>query len=233
MSAADEKRAAGVKALDYVTEGTVIGLGTGSTAEEFVKALGAKVADGFQITGVPTSEKTAELATSLSIPLTTLEKAGHLALTVDGADEADPQMRLIKGGGGALLREKIVAAASDAMVVIVDSGKQVGTLGAFPLPVEIVPFGAGVTADKIKAGIAAFGPGGEIDVTWRKAADGSLFLTDGGHYIVDCAFGRIDDVEGLAGFLSTLPGVVDHGLFIGLASALIVGRGTETEVIGA
>ena len=233
MSAAQEKVVAGLKALDFITEGTIIGLGTGSTAEEFVKGLGAKVAEGFKITGVPTSEKTAELATSLNIPLTTLEEAGHLAVTVDGADEADPQMRLIKGGGGALLREKIVAAASDAMVVIVDSGKQVETLGAFPLPIEIVPFGAGVTADKIKAAIPAFGPGGDIAVSYRKNADGGLFLTDGGHYIVDCSFGRIGDVEGLASFLSTLPGVVDHGLFLGLASTLIVGRGGDTEIIQA
>lgn len=231
MTADIEKKAAALRALDLVEDGMKLGIGTGSTADHFTRGLGEKVAAGLNVIGVPTSEATAKLAASLNIPLSTLEEVGSLDLTVDGADEADASFRLIKGGGGALLREKIVARASAKMAVIVDSSKLVPALGAFKLPVEIVPFGAGATKDQIKQGAAEFGTASPLPCSWRKSDDDSLFITDGGHYILDCAFGEIRDAEGLARFLLTLPGVVETGLFLGLATEIIVARGTETEIL--
>ncbi len=231
MSADQEKKAAALRALDLVEDGMKVGIGTGSTADHFTRGLGEKVAAGFKVVGVPTSEATATLAKSLNIPLTTLDEAGTLDLTVDGADEADSSFRLIKGGGGALLREKIVARASKRMAVIVDSSKLVPTLGAFKLPVEIVPFGADITRTQIEKGAAEFGTAQPLTVSWRKRDNGDLFLTDGGHYILDCAFEEIRDAEGLTRFLLTLPGVVETGLFLGLATEIIVARGDETEIL--
>ncbi len=231
MSADDEKRAAGRRALDFVADGMVIGLGTGSTAAHFVDAVGEKVAAGWNVTCVPTSEQTAAQARGLNIPLATLEEVGHIDVTVDGADEADPQLRLIKGGGGALLREKIVASQSGKMVVISDSSKLVPTLGQFKLPVEIVPFGAGLTAQVIEQNIAQFCAPDAVALTFRGGDGADRFVTDGGHFIVDCACQEITDPEGLADFLVSVPGVVDHGLFIGLASLIVVGEGTDTRIV--
>lgn len=221
MSGDDQKRAAAAQALTFVEDGMKLGLGTGSTAAHFVDLLGARVADGLKVQGVPTSEATHAQATALNIPLLQLEQAGRLDLTVDGADEFDDRLRLIKGGGGALLREKIVAAASDRMIVIADDSKHVGVLGAFALPVEVVPFGAGITAGAIAGVAKSAGCQGAIEL--RLKPDGDTFLTDGGHVIYDCAFGAIPRPEDLAAGLTTIPGVVDHGLFIDLADRVIIG----------
>ena len=226
-SSDDEKQRAAAAALDYVEPGMKLGLGTGSTAARFVALLGEKVALGLTVVGVPTSEATRRQAASLGIPLTTLEETPTLDLVVDGADEIDGELRLIKGGGGALLREKIVAASATRMLVIADSSKKVARLGAFPLPVEIVPFGFGSTRLRLERACAALGLAGEIAP--RRKGD-ALFLTDGGHYILDCALGAIPDAERLAAHLNAIPGIVDHGLFLGLAAvALIAGPdGVET-----
>ncbi|MCC2112472.1 MAG: ribose-5-phosphate isomerase RpiA [Hyphomicrobiales bacterium] len=214
------KRAAAAAAVEHVEAGMRLGIGTGSTADEFTKALGARVAAGLDIIGVPTSEKTAELAGSLGIRLATLDETPVLDLTVDGADELDRDLQMIKGGGGALLREKIVAAASAKVVIIADDSKLVETLGQFPLPIEVVPFGLTATRNAISAVATSLGLAGEIKL---RGGD-TPFLTDGGHYILDASFGRIPDAKALASGLSEIPGVVEHGIFIGLASiALIAG----------
>ena len=220
IDAQEKKRRAAEKALEFVENGMVIGLGTGSTAAEFVKGLGAKVKAGLDIVGIPTSEATAELARQHGIKLVTLDEQPLIDLTVDGADELDDNLRLIKGGGGALLREKIVAAASDRVVIITDDSKRVEKLGRFPLPIEVVPFGLAATRGMIEAMASDAGADGEI--TLRMGADGKPFVTDGGHYILDAAFGEIAEPELLAELLPIVPGVVEHGLFLGLADAAIV-----------
>ena len=217
---ADLKQLAGEAALAHIESGMRLGLGTGSTAEAFVRALGVRVAEGLQVVGVPTSERTAALARSLSIPIATLDEIPELNLTIDGADEIGPDLVLVKGGGGALLREKIVAAASKRMIVIADASKVVDTIGAFPLPIEVVPFGLTSTRLKIEAIARDLGLSGAIEL--RRAADGSPYLTDGGHFILDASFRRIPGPEALARALATIPGVVEHGLFIGLATLAIV-----------
>ena len=229
MSQDLEKQLVGEAAAKLVDDGMKVGIGTGSTADCFTRALGQRVADGLRIIGVPTSIKTEKLATELNIPLTTLEDAGALDMTIDGADEADHALRLIKGGGGALLREKIVAKASDQMIVITDASKLVEKLGAFKLPVEVNPFGKGITKLQIEEALPQFCTG-IGDVSFREAG-GDLFLTDGGHHIVDCDCGVIDDPEGLHDFLNGLPGVVENGLFIGMASKLLIARGDKVEVL--
>ena len=206
-------------ALSHVESGTVIGIGTGSTAEEFVRLLAAAVADGMAVTGVPTSERTARLCRELGIPLTTLDECPHLAVTVDGADEVGPQLALIKGGGGALLREKIVAAASDRMIIIADETKLVETLGRFPLPIEVNRFGLAATRRAIEAAARRLGLEGTLAL--RKAGEGD-FLTDGGHCILDASFGLIPDPRALSNALHAIPGVVEHGLFLDLASVAII-----------
>jgi len=223
------KRAAAEAALEYVRPGMVLGLGTGSTADEFVQLLGDKVADGLDIIGVPTSERTAELAERLSIPLTNLDDNPHLDLTVDGADEIDAELRLIKGGGGALLREKIVAAASGQLIVIADHTKLVDTLGAFALPIEVIPFGLGSTKLAIEKVASDLALKGNFNV--RKRADGIPFVTDCGHLIIDASLSAILDVESLAQRLSVIPGVVEHGLFVNLATVAIVGTNSGIEVL--
>lgn len=222
----DERLRAAEGALDEVRDGMKLGLGSGRTAEHFVKALGARVRDGLSVVGVPTSENTARLAGSLGIPLTTLDEQPALDVTVDGADEIDRSFRLIKGGGGALLREKIVAAASAKMVVIVDAGKLVDTLGAFPLPIEVLPFGLGATRIAIESAATRLGLTGDLALRQR---DGRTFVTDGGHHIIDASFGRIPDPEALATALSAIPGVMEHGLFLNMASVAIVGRDDGVE----
>ena len=221
MDVKQMKRAAAERALEYVDDGMILGLGTGSTAAEFVDLLGGKVADGLKVTAVATSEATLSQALSLGIAMGTLDDHPFIDLTVDGADEFDDQLRLIKGGGGALLREKIVASASEQVVIIADKSKRVTRLGAFALPVEVVPFGLTVTQNMIRELSDEVGLTGEIAVRQRK--DGAPFQTDGGNLIIDCAFGEIPDPEELADLLPFIPGVVDHGLFIGLADVAVVG----------
>jgi ribose 5-phosphate isomerase A len=216
------KRQAAARALEHVRDGMKLGLGTGSTAKHFVELLGERVRGGLDVIGVPTSEATRADAVRCGIPLTTLDDVDRLDLTIDGADEIDPSLNLIKGGGGALLREKIVAAASDRMIVIADDSKWVEVLGRFPLPVEVVPFGLAATRRAIGEAIARSGNSGQMVL--RNGKDGHVFVTDGGHWIVDAHLGRIADADRLAGLLTSIPGVVEHGLFIGLASmAMLAG----------
>ncbi len=212
-----------------IRAGMKLGLGTGRTADHFVRLLGAKVRSGLDVVGVPTSEKTEHLARSEGIPLTTLDQTPALDLTVDGADEVDPSLNLIKGAGGALLREKIVAAASARMLVVVDAAKQVDQLGACQLPVEVVPFGLGATQLAIESAVGRLGLSGDIVLRER---DGGTFKTDGGHSILDMSLGRIPEPKALAVALSTIPGVVEHGLFLDLADAVIIGtdEGVETFI---
>jgi len=230
MDAREMKIKAAAAALDYVEDGMRLGIGTGSTAEEFVRLLAEKVASGFRIEGVPTSERTARLCLELGVPLKSLEDLPELDLTIDGADEVDPKLRLIKGGGGALLREKIVACASQRMIVIADETKVVETLGAFKLPIEVNAFGLGATRIAIEKLAARLGLSGEIVV--RASGDGP-FMTDGGHLILDASFGRIPDADALARELNAIPGVVEHGLFIGIASLAIIAGPAGARVMTA
>jgi len=206
-----------------------LGLGTGSTAKHFVELLGERVRAGLDVAGVPTSEATRADAVRCGIPLTTLEDIDRLDLTVDGADEIDPALNLIKGGGGALLREKIVAAASDRMIVIADSSKFVGVLGRFPLPIEVIPFGLAATRRAIDRAFAKTGVSGQMVV--RNGKDGHVFVTDDGHWIVDAHLGQIGNAPQLANLLTSIPGVVEHGLFIGLASAAMLASPEGIRVI--
>jgi ribose 5-phosphate isomerase A len=194
---------------------------------QFVSALAVRVKQGLRVVGVPTSERTRDQAEREGVPLTTLDETPELDLTVDGADELDDELRLIKGGGGALLREKIVAAASRRMIVIADASKRVARLGRFPLPIEVVPFGLAATRRTLERAVRAAGCKGELRL--RTAANAEPFLTDGGHYILDARLDRIDAPERLALALATIPGVVEHGLFIGLASGAIVA--TESGLV--
>jgi ribose 5-phosphate isomerase A len=221
MANSREKEAAGRAAAKLVRDGDVVGLGTGSTAYFAVVALGERVKAGLKIIGIPTSLQTAELARAVGIPLTTLDDHPEIDITIDGADELDPKLNLIKGGGGALLREKVVASASKKMVVVADSGKVVSALGKFPLPVEVISFARAVVEKKI----AALGGLPKL----RTKPDGSPYLTDNGNQILDCSFGKIVDPAALARTLSDIPGVVEHGLFVGLASLAIVGRGSRVD----
>ena len=225
----DLKRQAAARALEEVRDGMKLGLGTGSTAKHFVELLGAKVRGGMKVIGVPTSEATRADAARCGIALTTLDDIDRLDLTVDGADEIDPHLNLIKGGGGALLREKIVAAASDRMIVIADDTKWVDALGRFPLPVEVIPFGLAATRRTMAEAFAKCGVSGQMVI--RMGKDGHVFVTDGGHWIVDAHLGRIEDAPRLASLLSAIPGVVEHGLFVGLASTAVLAGGQGIRVI--
>jgi len=225
MANETEKELAGRAAAKLVRDGDIVGLGTGSTAYFTVIALGERVKAGLKITGIPTSNATAELARAAGIPLATLDQQPVIDIDIDGADEIDPRLNLIKGGGGALLREKVIAAASKKMVVIADSGKVVEHLGKFPLPVEIISFARAVVGKKI-AGLGA-------SVKLRTRKDGSLYITDNGNPILDCSFGKIEDPPGLAHALSEIPGIVEHGLFIGLAGLALIGKGDSVEEIRA
>jgi ribose 5-phosphate isomerase A len=225
----DQKRAAAEAALEYVKPGMRLGLGTGSTAEHFVRALAPRVMAGLKLTTVATSERTAALARELGIAVGDLDAVRHLDLTVDGADEIGPGLSLIKGGGGALLREKIVASASDRVVVIADDAKVVDTLGRFPLPVEIVPFAHTVTMERIAEAAARCGC--SQNLMRLRGGEAHPFKTDSGNYIADCAAESIPDPERLARMLEAIPGVVDHGLFLSLASAALVGTPDGVRVI--
>jgi ribose 5-phosphate isomerase A len=230
MSPDDMKREAARAALTHVESGMRLGLGHGSTAKHFVDLLGARVKEGLRVLCVPASEYTHDQAQGLGIPLTTLDQTPELDLCVDGADEIGPNLSLIKGGGGALLREKIVAAAGHSMIVIADESKVVATLGRFPLPVEVVPFGFGATKLAIERAGAKLGLSG--DLTLRTRADGLVFVTDSGHHILDCHFEKIPDPAALAAGLSTIPGVVEHGLFLGYAKGAYVAGSSGVRFIG-
>jgi ribose 5-phosphate isomerase A len=214
-----EKEAAARASLRFINNGQVVGLGTGSTAAYFIQLLGEQVKSGLRIRGIPSSDRSREQAASLGIPLTTLDEFQQIDVTVDGADEVDPQLRLIKGGGGALLREKIVASATKQYVIITDATKRVPVLGKFPLPVEVIKFAQALVTKRIEALGAK--------VIQRRNADGTPYLTDENNYILDCHFGQIRGADGLANKLSDMPGVVEHGLFIGMASVVLVANGSE------
>ena len=223
MDARQLKVEAARAALAHVSDGMRLGIGTGTTAEEFVRLLAEEVATGLTVIGVPTSERTAVLCRELGVPLSTLEETPELDLTVDGADEVDPALTLIKGGGGALLREKIVAAASGRMIVIADKSKMVETLGRFPLPIEVNRFGLRATELAVARAAAELGLSGPLILRMTK---GQPFVTDGGHLILDASFGRIPDTRALSNALHAIPGVVEHGLFLGLARlAIVAGAG--------
>ncbi len=218
-----EKQLAAEASLSYIESGMVLGLGTGSTAARMVDLVGQEVRAGLEIRAIPTSRQTAERARAVGIPLITLEDSPTIDLTIDGADELDGGLRLIKGGGGALLREKIVAAASDRMIVIADSSKRVETLGTFPLPVEVVPFAWPVVARRLsRSGMSP---------RLRRAGGGDPFLTDERNYVLDCPFLSIEDPERIAREIGEIPGVVDHGLFLDLADVALVGTGTQVETL--
>ena len=224
------KQQAAAAAVGYVQNGMKLGLGSGSTSEIFIKQLGAKVVAGLDVVGVPTSERTAELARSLGIKLGELDDLAPLDLDIDGADEADFSLDLIKGGGGALLREKIVAASAKQFLVMIHADKLVAKMGAFPLPVEVLQFGHAETARRIAAAVAGLGYG-EVPVVLRRK-NGAVYKTDSNNVIYDIAFGPvIADTPKLATALSCVPGVVEHGLYIGIASRLIVARPQGVEII--
>ena len=224
-----QKRAAAARAVELVHPGMRLGLGTGSTARQFVELIGERVRAGLNIVAVPTSQATEADAKRCGIPLTSLEETPELDLTVDGADEIAPDLSLIKGGGGALLREKIVAAASARMVVIADTSKWVEALGRFPLPIEVAPFGLTATRRAIEKAVAAVRPG--VVLTLRRGRDGHAFVTDGGHWIIDASLGHIGNPAALARALSDIPGVMAHGLFIGLACMAILAGPDGVRVI--
>ncbi|RAI45066.1 ribose-5-phosphate isomerase RpiA [Rhodoplanes roseus] len=225
------KREAAARALDFVRPGMRLGLGTGSTAKHFVALLGERVRAGLDVIGVSTSEATRADAEAAGIRLSTLEETPVLDLTVDGADEIAPDLSAIKGGGGALLREKIVASASASMIVIADESKWVETLGRFPLPVEVVPFGLAPTRIAVEAAAAAAGCPGPAEL--RRTREGHAFVTDGGHFILDLALGRIPQPRVLAERLAAVPGVVEHGLFIGLVRTAIIAGASGLRVENA
>jgi ribose 5-phosphate isomerase A len=227
----DLKRAAAARAVEFVRPGMRLGLGTGSTARHFVALLAERVRGGLAIVAVPTSEATRADAERLGIPLTTLDVTPQLDLTVDGADEIAPDLAVIKGGGGALLREKIVAAASARMIVIADDSKCVPALGRFPLPVEVVPFGLAATRRAVEAAARAAACAGPAVL--RRTPEGHPFVTDGGHFILDAALDRIPDPKDLALRLAVIPGVVEHGLFIGLVTTAIIAGAAGVRIIEA
>jgi len=225
------KHAAAARALEFVRPGMRLGLGTGSTAKHFVSLLAERVRGGLDIIAVPTSEATRADAERQGVPLTTLDEMPELDLTVDGADEIAPDLALIKGGGGALLREKIVAAASARMIVIADESKFVPTLGRFPLPVEVAPFGVAATRRAVEAAALAAGCPGAAPT--RQTRGGHAFVTDGAHLILDAALVRIPDPASLARQLAAIPGVMEHGLFIGLARIAIIAGQDGVRIVEA
>jgi len=217
-------------ALSYVDDGMRLGIGTGSTADEFTRLLAEKVADGFEVLGVPTSERTRILCEELDVPVTTLEKLPQLDLVIDGADETDHELNLIKGAGGALLREKIVAHASSKMLVIVDESKLVDTLGQFPLSIEVNPFGIAATQLAVEQAARELGLSGNIIL---RGGEEEPFVTDGGHFILDASFGHIPNAKALSDKLLLVPGVVEHGLFLGYANLVLIAGQDGVRQLGS
>jgi ribose 5-phosphate isomerase A len=211
-----DKEAAARASLKYVHDGQIVGLGTGSTATIAIRYIGDRVREGLKIRGIPTSIASRDLAIQLGIPLTTFDENQEIDVTIDGADEFDPALNLIKGGGGAMLREKIVASATNKLVIVTDSSKQVPVLGTFPVPVEVIGFAEALVAKKI----AELG----ASVTQRNDAAGKPYVTDEGHHILDCRFSQIPDPPTLAAKLSEMPGIVEHGLFVGMASVVLMAK---------
>jgi ribose 5-phosphate isomerase A len=230
VSADLAKMNAAAAALDFVKDGMVLGLGTGSTSAHFIRLLGERVRQGLRLIGVPTSESTRLLAEQLGVPLVDVDHVTRIDLDIDGADEIDPEFRLIKGGGGALLREKIVAASSNQMIVIADESKAVEVLGAFPLPIEVTQFGFAMSAARIFEALRETGCAGS-EVKLRENARGKPFITDGGNIILDAHAMRIPDPKALGEALKRIPGVVEHGLFIGLARTIILGKAKGVEIL--
>tara|TARA_R110002126_G_scaffold291724_1_gene455906 strand:- start:11380 stop:12090 length:711 start_codon:yes stop_codon:yes gene_type:complete len=228
MDARQLKIQAASAALEHVQPGMRLGIGTGSTADEFVRLLAERIDGGLEVKGVPTSERTAGLCLELGVPIFALEELPELDLTIDGTDEIDADLRLIKGGGGALLREKIVACASAKMIVIADESKVVETLGRFPLPIEVNQFGLAATRLAIDNLAKDMGLAGSIVLRMN----GSIpFETDGGHFILDASFGRIPDAEALSCALNTIPGVVEHGLFLNVAREAIIAGSSGIKIM--
>lgn len=225
------KRLAAEAVLAEISPGMRLGLGSGSTASLFIELLGERVAQGLDCVGVPTSAQSAALAETLGIRLVTLQECPELDLTVDGADEIDPDLNLIKGGGGAMLREKVVAAASRRMAVVADDSKRVDTLGAFPLPIEVDPFALGYVQGAILAIMRDAGSSGEVVL--RVSGEGDPVVTDGGHLIFDASFGRISVTRAVARALDGVPGVVGHGLFVGMGDIAYIGTDSGVEIIRA
>jgi len=219
MANDSEKELAARASLKYVRDGQIVGLGTGSTATIAIRYIGERVRDGLKIRGIPTSIHSRDLATQLGIPLATFDEYQEIDVTIDGADEFDPALNLIKGGGGAMLREKVVASATKQLVIVTDSSKQVPVLGKFPLPVEVIGFAEPLVAKEISRLGAA--------VVRRSDSAGMPYLTDEGHHILDCRFGQIPDPLALARKLSDTPGVVEHGLFVGMASVVLMAKAGE------
>ena len=216
-----EKEVAARASLKYIHDGQIVGLGTGSTATIAIRLLGERVRAGLKIHGIPTSIASRDLATQLGIPLTTFDEVQQIDVTIDGADEFDPALNLIKGGGGAMLREKIVASSSKQLVIVTDSSKQVPVLGRFPLPLEVIGFAEPLIAKRV-SDLGA-------KVVRRQDASGKPYLTDEGHHILDCHFGQIPNPPALARTLSDMPGIVEHGLFVGMASVLLMAKAGEVE----
>lgn len=216
MSNDQEKIAAARASVAFVREGDIVGLGSGSTASYAIKFLAERVQAGLKIRGIPTSANTRTLAERLGIPLTSLDEFQEINVDIDGADEIDPQLHLIKGGGGALLREKVIASAARKLIIVADSSKQVSVLGKFPLPVEVITFAQALVAKKISALGAS--------VRLRRLENGSAYVTDEGHHILDCAFGEIPDPPKLALALQNIPGVAGHGLFVNMASIALIAK---------
>jgi ribose 5-phosphate isomerase A len=216
-----EKQAAARASLQYVHDGQIVGLGSGSTATFAIRMLGERVREGMKIRGIPSSIASRDLALELGIPLITFEDAQQIDVTIDGADEFDPALNLIKGGGGAMLREKIVAFASRQLVIVTDSSKQVPMLGRFPVPVEVITFAEPLVAWKI-SNLSA-------KVVQRQDNTGKVYVTDEGHHILDCHFGKIPDPASLARTLSDMPGIVEHGLFVGMANVVVMAKAGDVE----
>ena len=223
MTQDDEKAAAALKSLEYVKDGMVVGLGSGSTATFAIQFLGRRVSEGLKIRGIPTSRASGELARSLNIPLTSFDEVAYTDVTIDGADEVAGGLALIKGGGGALLHEKIVAAASRFLVIVADEHKLVERLGHFPLPVEVIPF----AASPVKAQLEQIG----AHPVLRTNHDGSPYITDEGNYIFDCHYVEIMDPPAVAHTLKSMTGVVEHGLFLGLASVAVIAGPSGARII--
>ncbi len=216
------KKEAAIAAMEWIKPNMKLGLGTGSTANELVHLIGDAVAEGLTITCIPTSKATYELAKTRNIPLATLDEEPLLDLTIDGADEITPDLSLIKGGGGAHLREKIVACASKAMLVIADESKRVEKLGTFPLPLEVLPFGLRATKNALEDIYASQGYSGSHGSLALRQKDGAPFVTDNGNYILDASMGYLDNPQALVSQFATVPGLIEHGFFLGIATAAII-----------